>query len=409
MTPSRPYDNGMREQGIIFMRRLTTLRTLGLATAGALLLAGCGGGEAPPAPPPPEVTIFAVRPQDVTNVIELPGRVQAIRTAEVRARVNGIVQRRLYDEGTDVRAGQALFAIDPRELRASLGAVQATLARAQANAANAQQVVNRYQGLVADQAISRQEYDAAIAQLRTAQADVANARAQVQSGQLNLNYATVTAPISGRSGRAQVTEGALVSAAEGTLLTTIEQIDRVYVNFGQSSADLLGIRRDIQSGKLQLPDINRVAVNLILEDGSTYGLAGYLDFLGLSIDQTTGTAALRAEFPNPARLLVPGQFVRARIQAGTRPDGILIPQRAVKVTSQGGTVMVLGKDNKAEAREIKVGDLQGNNWVVLSGLKPGDKVIVDGLQKVQPGQPVTVAKPGGAPPSAQRQQPAAAR
>lgn len=399
----------MREQGIIFMRRSTTFRTLGLAMAGALLLAGCGGAEAPPAPPPPEVTIFTVRPQDVTNVIELPGRVQAIRTAEVRARVNGIVQRRLYDEGTDVRAGQALFAIDPRELRASLGAVQATLARAQANAANAQQVVNRYQGLVADQAISRQEYDAAIAQLRSAQADVANARAQVQSGQLSLNYATVTAPISGRSGRAQVTEGALVSAAEGTLLTTIEQIDRVYVNFGQSSSDLLNIRRDIQSGKLQLPDINRVAVNLVLEDGSTYGLAGYLDFLGLSIDQATGTAALRAEFPNPARLLVPGQFVRARIQAGTRPDGILIPQRAVKVTPQGGSVMVLGKDNKAEAREIKVGDLQGGNWVVLSGLKPGDKVIVDGLQKVQPGQPVTVAKPGGAPPSAQRPQPAAAR
>jgi membrane fusion protein, multidrug efflux system len=392
------------------MRRPISFRTLGLATAGALLLAGCGGGgEAPPAPPPPEVTIHTVTPQDLTNVIELPGRVQAIRTAEVRARVNGIVQRRLYDEGSDVRAGQALFAIDPRELRASLGAVQATLARAQANAANAQQVVNRYQGLVADQAISRQEYDAAIAQLRTAQADVANARAQVQSAQLNLNYATVTAPIAGRSGRAQVTEGALVSAAEGTLLTTIEQIDRVYVNFGQSSADLLNIRRDIQSGRLQLPDINRVAVSLILEDGSTYANTGYLDFLGLSIDQATGTAALRAEFPNPQRLLVPGQFVRARIQAGTRPGGTLVPQRAVRVTQEGATVMVLGQGNKAELRKVKVGELQGSNWAVTEGLKAGDKVIVDGLQKVQPGQPVTVAKPGGPPPSAQRSQPATAR
>jgi membrane fusion protein, multidrug efflux system len=390
------------------MRRLTTFRTMGLATAGALLLAGCGAEAPPPAPPPPEVTIHTVSAQNVANVIELPGRVQAIRTAEVRARVNGIVQRRLFEEGTDVRAGQALFAIDPREMRASLNAIQATLQRNQASAANAQQVVNRYQGLLAGQAISRQEYDAAVAALRTAQADVANARAQVESARLNLNYATVTAPISGRAGRAQVTEGALVSAGEGTLLTTIEQMDRVYVNFGQSSADLLGIRQDVQSGKLQLPALNNVAVNLILEDGSVYGSAGSLDFLGLSIDPATGTAALRAEFPNPARLLVPGQFVRARIQAGTRPDGILIPQRAVRITPEGGTVMVVGKDNKAEVRTVKVGDLQGGNWVVLEGLKPGDKVIVNGLQKVQPGQPVTVAKPQGRPASAQRPAPAPA-
>ncbi len=390
------------------MRRLTTFRTMGLATAGALLLAGCGAEAPPPAPPPPEVTIHTVSPQNIANVIELPGRVQAIRTAEVRARINGIVQRRLFEEGTDVRAGQALFAIDPRESRASLNAVQATLQRNQASAANAQQVVNRYQGLLSGQAISRQEYDAAVATLRTAQADVANSRAQVESARLNLNYATVTSPISGRSGRAQVTEGALVSAGEGTLLTTVEQIDRVYVNFGQSSSDLLGIRQDVQSGKLQLPALNNVAVNLILEDGSVYGSAGSLDFLGLSIDQTTGTAALRAEFPNPARLLVPGQFVRARIQAGTRPDGILVPQRAVRVTPEGGSVMVVGKDNKAEARTVKVGGLQGGNWAVLEGLKPGDKVIVDGLQKVQPGQPVTVAKPSGRPASAQRPAPAPA-
>lgn len=388
------------------MRRIATLNGLGMATA--LLLAGCGGGDAPPpAPPPPEVGIYTVQAQNVPNVIELPGRVQAFRTAEVRARVTGILQRRLYDEGSDVRAGQALFSIDPRELRASLNAVQATLQRNQASAANAQQVVNRYQGLLSSQAISRQEYDAAVATLRTAQADVANGRAQVESARLNLNYATVTAPISGRSNRAQVTEGALVSATEGTLLTTIEQIDRVYVNFGQSSADLLKIRQDIESGRLQLPDINRVAVQLVLEDGSTYGLTGYLDFFALSIDQTTGTAALRAEFPNPNRALVPGQFVRAQIRAGSRPDGILIPQRAVRVTPQGGSVMVLGQGNKAEARQIKVGDLEGSNWVVLSGLKAGDKVIVDGLQKVQPGQPVTVAAPRKGPPSAQRPAPAA--
>lgn len=362
----------------------------------ALFLASCSS-EAPPAPPPPEVNIVTISTQAVPNVIELPGRVQAYRTSEVRARVDGIVERRLFNEGSFVSAGTALFRIDPRQLSASANAARAQLARAQATAANARQVVNRYQPLLADQAIGKQEYDAAIAQQRTAEADVAAARANLESARLNLGYATVTAPISGRARRAEVTEGALVSAGAGTLLTTIEQIDRVYVNFGQSSSDLMAIRRDIEAGKLNIPQFERVEVQLILEDGTPYAVIGHLDFLDLSIDEATGTAALRAEFPNPAQRLVPGQFVRARIMAGSRPNGVLIPQRAVKLTADAATVMVLDAKNIATPRPVKLGVMQNGLWSILQGLKSGDRVIVDGLQKVQPGQPVRVAKPASAP------------
>ncbi|MCJ8158045.1 efflux RND transporter periplasmic adaptor subunit [Sphingomonas sp. LaA6.9] len=380
------------------MRRTTTLRNAasGALAATLLALAGCSGGEQP-APPPPAVDIITIRPQAIDNVIELPGRIQAVRTAEVRARVNGIVERRLYEEGTDVRAGQPLFQIDPRELRASLNAALATLSRNQATAANAQQDVQRYQGLITDQAISKQEYDAAVARLRTAQADVALARAQVESARLNLGYSTVTAPISGRAGRGQVTEGALVSAAGGTLFTTIEQLGTVYVNFSQSSSDVLAVRRDVSAGRLKMPSNGRLPVELILEDGSAYGLGGHIDFLDLAIDEATGTAAIRAEFPNPSRLLLPGQFVRARAKAGVRSDGLLVPQRAVKLTAQGATVMVVGDKNIATVRNIKLGNLQGSSWVIRDGLKAGDRVIVNGLQKVQPGSPVSISTPGAKP------------
>jgi len=366
---------------------------LGLAL---LALSGCSD-DAPPAPPLPEVEVITIRPASVENIVTLPGRVQAIRTAEVRARVDGIVQRRVYEEGTDVRAGQALFTIDPRELRARLNGVEATLARAQAAAANAQQDIDRYGPLLVDQAISRQEYDAAVARLRTAQADVAQARAELDSARLSLSYTTVTAPISGRAGRAQVTEGALVSAAGGTLLTTIEQANPIYVNFSQSSSDLLAIRQDITSGRLQLPSLERVMVQLELENGTPYGPVGHLDFLDLGIDEATGTAALRAEFPNPDQMLLPGQFVRARIQAGIEAEGIMVPQRSVTVGAQGGTVMVVGQGNMVEVRQIRLGSLQGANWVVLDGLKSGDRVIISGLQMVRPGQEVRIA---GAPANA---------
>ena len=356
----------------------------------ALLLASCSA-EAPPAPPPPEVNIVTVGTQAVSSVIELPGRVQAYRTAEVRARVDGIVERRLFEEGSFVSAGKALFRIDPSQLTANVNAARAQLARAQATAANARQVVGRYQPLLSEQAIGKQEYDAAIAAQRTAEADVQSAQANLDSARLSLGYASVTAPIGGRARRAEVTEGALVSAAQGTLLTTIEQIDRVYVNFGQSSSDLMAIRRDIASGKLQIPPVGRVEAQLVLEDGTPYPVVGHLDFLDLSIDEATGTAALRAEFPNPSDALLPGQFVRARIKAGFRPNGILIPQRAVKLSADAATVMILDAKNIVTIRPVKLGTMQQGQWAILDGLKPGERVIVDGLQKVQPGQLARVA------------------
>jgi membrane fusion protein (multidrug efflux system) len=383
-------------------------RTAIAGIGAAVLLVACGH-KAAVAPPPPQVNVVVAEARTAENIVELPGRVQAVRIAQVRARVDGIVQRRLYNEGSDVKAGQVLFLIDPQQLSASLSAVQASLTRAEATAANAAQDVDRYKGLVEEQAISKQEYDAAVARLRTAQADVAQTRAQLESAKLNLGYTSVVAPISGRAGRAQVTEGALVSAASATLLTTIEQFDPVYVNFSQSSASLLAIRRDIAAGVYTVPALNRIDVALVLEDGSDYPHAGHLNFLDLSIDQATGTVASRAEIPNPNQQLLPGQFVRARIKAGVRPHEILIPQRAVKVLSQGASVMIVDDKGMAQTRAVKVGALVGDSWEITEGLKGGERVIVDGLQKVHAGAPVTVSiapAPPASPPATKNTAPA---
>lgn len=361
-----------------------------LAAAFAALLFSACSEPAPESPPPPEVSVVTVESESVPHVIEVPGRLQAIRTAEVRARVDGIVERRLYTEGSDVRSGQGLFAIDPRPLRAQVSAAEATLARAEATAANAQQDVTRYEGLVGKQAISQQEYDAAIARLRTAQADVEQARAQVETARLSLSYATVTSPISGRAGRAAVTEGALVSAGQGTLLTRVEQLDPIFVNFSQSNAELLAVRRALEARRGGSSS-GGVQVQLVLEDGTVYDRTGNLDFLDLSIDATTGTAALRAEIPNPDRSLLPGQFVRVRLELGEDEAAMLVPQRAVTLGANGGTVTVVGSDGMPEVRAVTLGGLRGDRWVVRGGLAPGERVITDGLQKIQPGQPVTVA------------------
>ncbi len=356
----------------------------------ALTLSACSK-PAPPAPPPPEVTVFTVQAGDVPMIVDLPARVQAYRTAEVRARVDGIVQRRLYAEGTDVRPGGALFAIDPAQNRAAYASAVASLRRAQAASTNARQVVGRYRPLVKEQAISGQEYDAALSTLSQGDADVASAKAAVDRAKLDLDYTTVTAPISGRAGRAQVTEGALVSASSATLMTTIEQIDPIYVNFSQSSSDLLKLRREIAEGKVRDMQLNRVRVTLELEDGTPYGPAGYLDFLDLAVDESTGTVSLRAEIPNHQRLLLPGQFVRARITGGVKRGGIMVPARAVQVTPQGSSVMALDARNLVVVKPVKLGAMQDGKWIIESGLVPGDRVITEGVQKVRPGSPARVA------------------
>jgi membrane fusion protein, multidrug efflux system len=354
----------------------------------ALFLAACSK-SAPPAaaPPPPEVRVVVVAAQPIAKTIELPGRLQAIRTSEVRARVDGIVERRLYTEGTDVRAGQPLFAIDPRPLRAQVNAASAAASRAEATAANAEQDIKRYKGLVAQQALSQQEYDAAEARLRTALADVAQRRAELAAARLNLSYTTVTAPISGRASRAEVTEGALVSGAQATLLTRIDQLDPIYANFSQSSSAVLDLRRAIATGT-ERGRIMSAPVHMVLEDGTTYRSLGRLDFMDLAIDSTTGSAAMRAIFPNPQRQLLPGQFVRVRIDASVRPNGMRLPQRAVTLTPNGGTVFVVGAKDVVAVKPVKLGQLEGDEWVIESGLTPGERVIVDGVQKAQPGSPV---------------------
>lgn len=361
--------------------------------AALLLLAACSSGEsAPPPMPVAEVGVITITPTPVVNMVELPGRVAAVRTAEVRARVDGIVERRLYTEGSDVRQGAPLFRIDSRPLRASLDVQLAAVRRAQAEATNAEREVSRYRPLVARDAISKQEFDAAQARLAQARAEVGSAQAQARQAQLTLGYTTVSAPISGRVGRAEVTEGALASQANGTLLTRIEQLDPIYVNFSQSSEDLLGLRRQAGAGLAR-------TVRLLLEDGSEYGITGTLNFLDQSVDPQTGTVGLRAVFRNAGRLLLPGQFVRVRIESGLDTSGIAVPQRAVQLTREGGTVLLLGPKNIAQPRPVKLGRLAGGMWVITAGLKPGDKLIVDGGQKVRPGSPVRPV-PVGAPPRA---------
>ena len=359
--------------------------------AAALLLVGCSEPNEEMAAQAIPVRTVTVAVQTVPNIIELPGRVEPVRVAEVRARVTGIVQERLYEEGTDVRNGQPLFRIDPRELRASLNQTRAALARARATAANARAVVERYRPLIEENAISSQEYDAAIAASREAEANVAQIQAQLEAASLQLGYTTVRAPISGRAGRAQVTEGALVSQPEGTLMTRIEQISSVYVSFAQAASEVVDLRRAIASGEIDLNDGEQIEVRLTFGNGTEYPIRGYIDFLDFSVDEQTGTVELRAEFSNPSRILLPGEFVRAKIYAGKIPNGITIPQQAVTLTGDGGSVFLVDKEGQALVRPIKLGNMVDGEWIVESGLKPGDTVIVSNLQKIRPGVPVKIS------------------
>ncbi len=358
------------------------------------VLAACGQqapAGAPPrggAPPPAEVGVVTVAPSAVALATELPGRLEASRVAQVRARAAGILQKRLFKEGSDVKAGQPLFAIDPAPYQASAASAQAQLARAQANLTQAVAQAERYKPLVEANAISKQDFINAVAAQGTAQADVAAAKAAVQTAQINLGYAAVTSPIAGRIGRALVTEGALVGQGEATQLAVVQQINPMYVNFTQSTTDVLRLRKAVESGQFKRAGGDGASVRVILEDGSDYGPAGKLLFSDLTVDPTSGQITLRAEVPNPAGLLLPGMYVRVRLEQAQAEAGMVVPQQAVTRGTSGDTVMVVGADGKVAPRPVKIGAAVNGQWVVLDGLKPGEQVMVDGFQKLRGNAPV---------------------
>jgi membrane fusion protein, multidrug efflux system len=361
------------------------------------LAAGCGKNTAPQAPSRPiEVGVVTLAPSSVTLTRELPGRTSAYRVAEVRARVNGIVLRRLFTEGADVKQGQPLFTIDPEPYQAALDSAKAMLARAEANVTNAKLQAQRYTDLVADNAVSKQEYDNAVAALKTSEADVAAGRAAVQTARINLGYTTVTSPVSGRIGRSAVTEGAYVQAAQATLLATVQQLDPVYVDLTQSSAEALRLRRDLAEGKLQRAGKDSAKVKLVLEDGREYGSPGALQFADVTVDPSTGSIALRALFPNPRAELLPGMFVRARVEEGVNPEALLVPQQGVTRDQKGlPTALIVNAKNVVERRQLVTERAVGDAWLVTSGVKPGERVIVEGLQKVRPGAEVSAVPASG--------------
>ncbi|WP_126228421.1 efflux RND transporter periplasmic adaptor subunit [Burkholderia ambifaria] len=357
--------------------------------AAAVFLAACGKKESAPPPQTPEVGVVTVQPQAVPVFTELPGRTSAFLVAQVRARVDGIVLRREFTEGGDVKAGQRLYKIDPAPYIAQLNSAKATLAKAQANLVTQNALVARYKVLVAANAVSKQEYDNAVATQGQAAADVAAGKAAVDTAQINLGYTDVVSPITGRVGISQVTPGAYVQASQATLMSTVQQLDPVYVDLTQSSLEGLKLRQDVQSGRLKTSGPGAAKVSLILEDGKTYSDAGKLQFSDVTVDQTTGSVTIRAVFPNPGRVLLPGMFVRARIEEGVNENAFLVPQIGVTHDAKGQPVaLVVNAGNKVEPRPLKTTGMQGQNWIVEGGLQAGDRVIVQGVEKVRPGATV---------------------
>jgi membrane fusion protein, multidrug efflux system len=362
-----------------------TLAALAVLTAcgpkDAAQAGGPGGNR-----PPPEVGVIVTKFEPVALQTELPARVEPVRVAQVRARVNGVVLKRLFTEGSEVKAGQALFQIDPAPYQAALNSAQANLGKAQANLNQAAAQAERYKPLVEANAVSKQEYVNVVATQKQAEADVAAQKAAVQIAQINSGYASVQAPIAGRIGRALVTEGALVSAVEATQLALIQQTSTVYLNITQSAAELQRLRK---TASAKMRGDGALPVTIVLDDGSELPRKGRLLFSDVTVDPTSGQVALRAEVPNPDGTLLPGQYVRVRLSQAELPAAILVPQQAVTRGTQGDTVIVVGADGKPAPRPIKIGSQQGSNWVVLDGLKPGEQVVVDGFQKMMvPGAPV---------------------
>lgn len=356
--------------------------------ASALLLAACGDKNQPSAAPssaqakPPEVGVITVSLGNVGIVTELPGRLEAFRVAQVRARAAGILQKRVFKEGSDVKAGQPLFEIDSTPYQANLQSAQAALAQAQANLVQASSTAKRYKPLVEANAISKQDYDTAVANEKAAQAQVAAAKAGVVNANVNLGYARVTAPISGRIGRALVTEGALVGQGEPTQLATIQQIHPLYVNLTQSSSDVLRLKEALANGKLTKDGDNAAKVEVFTDDGRKYAHAGKLLFSDLTVDESTGQVSLRAELPNPEMMLLPGMYVRVRLEQAQVSNAVLIPKQSVTRNEMGNFVMTVSEDGAVAPRPVQINGSQGNDWIVTDGLKNGEKVMVDGLVKV---------------------------
>ena len=381
--------------------RLQALRLAALLPI-ALLVAACQQADKPMAGPataaPPEVTVITVQPAPVALTTELAGRTSAYQIAEVRPQVGGILKERLFREGAEVKAGAALYRIDPASYDAEVERAQATLAKAEANLATAKVKADRYKELAAINFVSEQAQDDVTVALKQADADAAAARAALQSARINRGYTTVTAPISGLIGRSALTPGALVTASQATALATIQQLDPIYVDVTQSSTDLLKLRRELASGRLKSAGTDQARVRLVLEDGSKYPLEGRLQFSEVSVDPATGSVTLRAVFPNPNQQLLPGMYVRAVLEEGVRENAILVPQQAVSRDPRGNALaLVVAADGTVQQRLLRTDRALGDQWLVSEGLAAGDRVIVEGLQRVRPGAPAKAVEKAAQP------------
>jgi membrane fusion protein, multidrug efflux system len=396
-------------------RYKTTLFTTVLCAVG-VMMSGCGKPAAQAKAPmgPPEVGIVVMKQEPVALTTELSGRTAASLVAEVRPQVGGIIQKRLFTEGSDVKAGEVLYQIDPASYQAAYASAKAALSKAEASLTPVRLKAERFKQLVGINAVSKQDFDEASAAVKSAEAEVEAARANVETARINLAYTRVTAPIAGRIGRSSVTTGSLVTASQAAPLSTIQSLGSVYVDVTQSTADLLRLKQALASGRVKSGGAAQTKVKLLLEDGSAYPLEGALKFSDVTVDQSTGSVTVRSVFPNPKQALLPGMYVRAVIEEGVVADAILVPQRAVSRDQAGNaTAMVVGEKDTVEPRILKVSRALGDKWLVESGLKPQDRVIVEGLQRARPGTQVKVvpfaAKPAAGQAGSASGQPASAQ
>jgi membrane fusion protein (multidrug efflux system) len=370
--------------------RVKRIATLGVLVLG-LITSGCGSQQASPQPGFPEVAVVTVNPEQVVLMTELPGRTSAYFVAEIRPQVNGIVQERLFNEGSDVKAGSVLYQIDPAPYQAAYHNAAAALARSEANLPPIRLKAERFRELIALKAISQQDFDNAIAALKQAEADVEYSKATVESARINLAYTRITAPISGRIGKSNVTVGALATAYQTSAFATIQQLDPIYVDATQSSANLLQLKRNIAAGRIKGTGPDQARVKLLLEDGTPYPQEGTLKFSEVTVDPSTGSFILRMVFPNPKYTLLPGMYVRAVVQEGVVDRAILVPQQGISRDPKGNPVaLIVDGSGKVEQRMITVARAIGDRWLVSEGLNPGDRLIVEGSQRIRPGASVKV-------------------